>query len=446
MIPFPLRRTPAEQVLDRMQEVREQDVLWREGRVFSLVFFAGEDVLDLIKKAYALFISENGLNPAAFPSLRRFESDVVGIAASLLGGDAKTAGTMTSGGTESILMAVKAARDWARVERPGIAVPEMVLPVSAHPAFHKAGHYFGVRPVVIPVAPDYRADVEVTEAVITKSTILLVGSAPAYPYGVVDPIAELGKLAERRGLLCHVDACVGGFFLPFVRRLGYPVPEFDLSVPGVTSLSADLHKYAYSAKGASVILYRTRALRRYQFHVHLDWPGGIYASPSMTGTRPGGAIAAAWAVLHHLGEEGYLALASQVMGTVSRLREGIEAIPGLAVLGEPVGSILAITSGAVDVYEIGVEMGLRGWRLDRQQRPPSLHMTVTPAHVQGVEPFLDDLRQATEAVARAGPAGERCQEAVRRPAMYGITGDLMGAGSQKQAILDLMDRMLEPSE
>lgn len=446
MIPFPSKRTPADQVLDRMQKAREQDAPWHEGRVFSLVFFAGDDVLDLIKEAYTLFISENGLNPAAFPSLRRFEAEVVGIAAGLLGGDAKTAGNMTSGGTESILMAVKTARDWARAERPGIAIPEMVLPVSAHPAFHKAGHYFGVRPVVIPVGADYRADVRAAEAAITPSTILLVGSAPAYPYGVVDPIADLGRLAQARGLLCHVDACVGGFFLPFVRRLGYPVPEFDFAVPGVTSLSADLHKYAYAAKGASVILYHSRALRRHQFHVYMDWPGGTYASPTMTGTRPGGAIAAAWAVLHYLGEEGYLSLANEVMSTVRKLREGIGAIHGISILGEPVGSILAIASGSLDVYEVGEEMGRRGWRLDRQQLPPSLHMTVTPAHTQGIDRFLDDLRRATEVVEHAGTEAEGRGRAGRRPAVYGITPDLVGADDHKDAILGLMDKMLDPPE
>jgi glutamate/tyrosine decarboxylase-like PLP-dependent enzyme len=274
----------------------------------------------------------------------------------------------------------------------------MVLPATAHPAFDKAGHYFGVKPVRIPVLSDFRADVEAVRAAITPNTILLVGSAPSYPQGVVDPIGDLARIAQERGLLCHVDACVGGFMLPFVRKLGYPVPDFDFSVAGVTSISVDLHKYAYAAKGASVILCRNRALRRHQFFVSTDWSGGIYASPTMTGTRPGGAIAAAWAVMNHLGEEGYLAIADTVMKTVTRLRQGIEAIEGVCVLGDPAMSVLAIGSDRLNVYEIGDELTLRGWHMDRQQHPPSLHLTVTHAHAQVADLFLQDL---AEAVAQA---------------------------------------------
>jgi sphinganine-1-phosphate aldolase len=320
------------------------------------------------------------------------------MTASLLGGDAGTAGNMTSGGTESILMAVKTAREWARARDPGLAAPEMVLPATAHPAFDKAGHYFGVKPVRIPVLSDFRADVEVVRAAITPNTILLVGSAPSYPQGVVDPIGDLAQIAKEHGLLCHVDACVGGFMLPFVRTLGYPVPDFDFSVSGVTSISVDLHKYAYAAKGASVILYRNKALRRHQFFVSTDWSGGIYASPTMTGTRPGGAIAAAWAVMNHLGEEGYLAIADTVMKTVTKLRHGIEATEGVCVLGDPAMSVLAIGSDRLNVYEIGDELTLRGWHMDRQQHPPSLHLTVTHAHAQVADLFLRDL---AEAVAQA---------------------------------------------
>jgi len=444
MIPFPSNRTPAGQVLDRMREARGHDAKWHEGKVWSLVFFAGDEVLDLLEEAYTMFISENGLNPMAFPSLRKFETEIVGMTAGLLGGNDRTVGNMTSGGTESILMAVKTARDWARAERPAIAAPEMVLPSTAHPAFHKAGHYFGVKPVVVPVGSDYRADVTAAGAAITRNTILVVGSAPSYPHGVVDPIADLARVAQERGLLCHVDACVGGFFLPFARKLGYPVPEFDFGVPGVTSMSADLHKYAYGAKGASVILYHDRSLRRHQFHVYTDWPGGIYASPSMTGTRPGGAIAAAWAVLHYLGEEGYLALADRVMRTAKKLQDGIRAIPELRILGEPVMSILAMASDKVDVYEIGDEVALRGWRLDRQQRPASLHLTITPAHVEVVDQFLDDLRQATEAVSRGHAETQDPGSGGRPAAMYGISGDLAGRGDPREEIMDLMDQLTMP--
>jgi sphinganine-1-phosphate aldolase len=477
MIPLPANRTPAEEVLARMRSAREHDARWHEGRAWSLVYNAGDEVTDLLKEAYTLFFSENGLNPTVFPSLLKFETEVVAMATSLLGGNEETAGTMTGGGTDSILMAVKTARDWARAERPVLGVPEMVLPRTAHPAFHKAGHYFGVKPVVIPVGTDLRADVAAMEAAITPRTILLVGSAPAYPFGVVDPITDLAALAQKKGLLCHVDACVGGFMLPFVRKLGYPVPDFDLSVPGVTSLSADLHKYAYAAKGASVILYRDRALRRYQFHVYTDWPGGIYASPGMAGTRPGGAIAAAWAILNYLGEEGYLALTDTVMKTVRKLEDGIRAMPELYILGEPVMSIMAIASGRLNVFEVGDEMGLRGWNLDRQQFPMSLHLTVTPAHAQVADAFLADLGQVVRQVKKpnrarlarslqvglvqvaarllpaswmsrltrsAGSGGEGLGAGGRSAAMYGMMATLPNRGDLHEVVLDILDQLQTP--
>ncbi len=477
MMPFPETRTPADEVLARMRSAREHDARWHEGRAWSLVYHASDEVTDLVKEAYTLFFSENGLNPTVFPSLRQFETEVVAMAASLLGGSEQTAGTMTGGGTESILMAVKTARDWAHARRPVPGTPEMVLPRTAHPAFHKAGHYFGVKPVIVPVGPDLRADVAAMEAAITPNTILLVGSAPAYPFGVVDPITGLAALAQKKGLLCHVDACVGGFILPFVRKLGYPVPDFDLSVPGVTSLSADLHKYAYAAKGASVILYRDRALRRYQFHVYTDWPGGVYASPSMAGTRPGGAIAAAWAVLNYLGEEGYLALTDTVMKTVRTLQDGIRAIPELTILGEPVMSIMAITSRRLNVFEVGDEMGLRGWNLDRQQFPMSLHLTVTPAHAQVADAFLADLVQVVQQVRKpnrarlsrslqvglarvaarllpaswmsrltrgAGSGGGGLGVGGRSAAIYGMMATLPNRGDLHEVALDILDQLETP--
>ena len=397
---LPEQGMDADTVLATMRDLRERDADWRGGRTWSLVYDAGDQVAGLLKEAYTMFFSENALNPMAFPSLKRFEAEVVSMTSALLGGDADTAGNMTSGGTESILMAVKTAREWARAGDRGIRAPEMILPASAHPAFEKAAHYFDVKSVRIPVLTDFRADVEAARAAITANTILMVGSAPSYPQGVIDPIAELASVAREHDLLFHVDACVGGFMLPFVRKLGYRVPDFDFGVPGVTSISVDLHKYAYAAKGASVILYRSKALRRHQFFVSTDWSGGIYASPTMTGTRPGGAIAAAWAVLNHLGVDGYLAIADTVMKSVTVLRDGIAAIDGVGVLGDPAMSVLAIGSDQVNIYQVGDELAMRGWHMDRQQHPPSLHLTVTHAHAQVVDQFLLDLEQAVAEVRR----------------------------------------------
>jgi sphinganine-1-phosphate aldolase len=468
-----------EDVLRAMQAVREKDVKWQKGKAFSLVFYAGDQVADLLKEAYTLFFSENGLNPMAFPSLRKFETEVVTMSAGLLGGDAKVCGNMTSGGTESILMAVKTAREWARTNKPDINGPEMVLPATAHPAFQKAAHYFGLKPIQIPVRSDFRADIKAAREAINASTILMVGSAPSYPQGVVDPIPELASIAKDAGILLHVDACVGGFFLPFIRKLGYPVPDFDFAVPGVTSISADLHKYAYAAKGASVILYKNQDLRRHQFFVSTDWSGGIYASPTMTGTRPGGAIAAAWAIMNFLGEKGYLAIADTVMKTTMKLRDGIETNPWVKVLSNPDMSILAIGSDKLNIYEIGDEMTQHGWHLDRQQFPPSLHLTVNYAHAAIADDFLSDLSASISAVRKPslqkftnsalvnlaqyavkilpkkwvsrmtaqstswmGASGSGLPE--RSAAMYGLMGTLPNRGDISEVVLDLIDQMTRP--
>ncbi|MBM7117095.1 pyridoxal phosphate-dependent decarboxylase family protein [Archangium primigenium] len=419
------------EVLARMRDMRTEDANWREGRTWSLVYNAGEDVRRVAAEAYTEFMSENGLSPLAFPSLRRFEAEVLAIAAELFHGDT-AAGTMTSGGTESILMAVKTARDFARAER-GITEPELVLPASAHPAFQKAAHYFGLKPVNVPVAADFRADVAATRAAIGPRTALVVGSAPSYPHGVMDPIPELAALAQERGVLFHVDACLGGFLLPFARRLGHALVDFDFAVPGVTSLSADLHKYGYAAKGASVVLYRTPELRRHQFFTYAGWSGGLYVSPSMAGTRPGGAIAAAWAVLKYLGEEGYLRLAGQVLDTARALREGIAAVPGLRLIGEPGLSIFAFTSDTLDVYALGDVMEARGWKLDRQMSPPALHLMVTPAHAQVVKPFLEDLGACAASLARGEPAPDGSA------ALYGMLGSLPDRNEAEGFLLQFMD-------
>ncbi len=323
---LPSQSQTREAVLSSLERARSNDAAWRKGRTFSLVYWAGDDVLELLHDAFFQYFSENALNPMAFPSLRRFENEVVSMTGSLLGHD-EAFGSMTSGGTESILMAVKTARDWARETMPHVKEPEMLVPESVHPAFEKAGHYFGVRVVHAPLDESLRANVSAMAELANEKTILLVGSAPAYPHGVIDPIEDIAALAQKHHILCHVDACVGGFMLPFAKKLGRAVPPFDFPVPGVTSMSADAHKYGWAAKGASVILYRTRELRRHQFVVYTDWPGGLYGSPSAPGTRPGGPIAAAWAVMNYLGEEGYLKLAKKTLDASDAILAGIRRSP-----------------------------------------------------------------------------------------------------------------------
>jgi glutamate/tyrosine decarboxylase-like PLP-dependent enzyme len=430
---FPKTGMTREAIANELEAKRSGDADWRAAKTWSLVYHARDDVLEVVKDAYMRFFSENALNPMAFPSLRRCEREVVAMSASLFHAPDGAAGSMTSGGSESLLMAVKTARDWARAERPGVREPEMLLPITAHPALEKAAHYFGVKAVHVPVDASFRADARAARELVSASTILVVGSAPAYPHGVVDPLADLAALAEERGILCHVDACLGGFLLPFAEKLGRPIPPFDFRVKGVTSMSADIHKYGYAAKGASLVLYRSRALRRHQYFAYADWPGGLYGSPSMTGTRPGGAIAAAWAAIRYLGEEGYLALARTTLETTDALARGIVETPGLRLVAPPDLSVLAFTSDATDVYVLGEQMETCGWKLDRQQRPPCLHLMVTPSHARIVEPFLADLRACVKETAETKTQPEGAA------AMYGMLGAVPDRSMVDGFILDFMD-------
>lgn len=468
-IQIPASGANREDLLKRMTEARSEDTHWQTGKAFCLVYHPGDEYARTIKEAYNLFFSENALNPTAFPSLRRFEAEVVGMAAGLFHGEETAAGTMTSGGTESILLAVKTAREWAKENKPEISNPEVILPASAHPAFMKACHYFGVKPILANVGADYRVDIDSVRDAINRNTILLVGSAPSYPHGVVDPIRDLSALALDNGLLLHVDACIGGFMLPFARKLGYAIPEFDFKLPGVTSISADLHKYGYAAKGASVILYRDAELRKHQFYVYTDWNGGIYGSSTMLGTRPGGAIAAAWAAMNTIGMDGYMHLAKRTMDATVKLRKGIEEMDGIELVGDPDMSILAFGSDELNIYELGDELNLKGWHFDRQQFPASLHLTVSQVHLDVVDEFLGDLKDAVAKVRKFSlnkvttsvqvaafkglkamlPHGlfKKLQEVYssgggavhgRTAAMYGMMGALAGSGDLQDIVKNVL--------
>jgi glutamate/tyrosine decarboxylase-like PLP-dependent enzyme len=403
-MPLPSKGVAADVVLDQLAALQAGDVDWKSGRAFSLAYHAGPDVLALATEALARFQSANALNVDAFPSLRRMQNEVVAMIADLLHGGPEAAGFMTSGGTESILLAVKAARTRGRAR--GITAPEMVLPASAHAAFEKGAAYFDVRSVRVPVGADYRADAAAMHAAITPNTVLLVASAPAYPQGVVDPVAEIAALAAARDINCHVDACMGGITLPMLERLGQRMAPFDFRVPGVTSMSVDLHKYGYTAKGASVIVHRSKALRKDQTFVTDNWTGGLYGSSGVLGTKSGGPIAAAWAVLHYLGEEGYLRLTRAARAATEELVAGLDAIPGARVLGTPEATLVAFTFDDVDPFAVGARLAERGWVVDQQQPPPSLHCTVNAVHAGIIPEFLAVLRDVVAEV-RGRRAGQR---------------------------------------
>ncbi|MBI2708386.1 MAG: aspartate aminotransferase family protein [Actinobacteria bacterium] len=401
---------PADEVLDRIDARRAGDLDWRGGRAFSLVYNPGDEGLERLLHAVAdRYLHENALNPFRYPSLLAMEQEVVAMGCRLLG-TAPDAGALTSGGTESIFLAVQVARDAARTGR-GIAEPQLLTASTAHPAFAKAAKYLDVEHVRVPVGPDGRADVDAMAAAIGDRTGLVVGSAPCYPFGVVDPIGDLAAAAAERGVLFHTDACLGGWLLPWLERLGEPVPAWDFRVPGVTSVSADVHKYGYGFKGASIVAYRDRTLLTRQHFWYDDWPGGLYASGTTAGTRPAAPIAGAWAAVTHLGVDGYLRMATAVRDTTRRFVHGIDAVAGLAVDPRPDAAAMQITAtaptldgpqagtgavpargSALDLGALGDAMDRRGWALDRQQG--GLHLMVSPYHAQVVERFLVDLGAA----------------------------------------------------
>jgi sphinganine-1-phosphate aldolase len=389
-------------LFDRIEAFRAGDLTWRDGRTWALVYGVPEDVERVGKRAYMAFLSENGLDPTVFPSVMQMENEVVAIALGHLSAPDGAVGNFTTGGTESCMMAVKAARDRAKALK-GITEPELILPVTAHAAFHKACEYFGVKKVLVPVDPvTFRADVDAMEAAITPNTIQMVGSAVSYAHGVVDPIEELGQLALKHDILLHVDGCIGAFLLPLFAELGADVPPFDFDVPGVTSISMDLHKYGFCPKPSSVILYRTMELRRYQIFSCADWTGYTVVNPTFLSSRSGGPVAASWAVLHYIGREGYLDFARGMLDGTRRVIAGIEAIDGLRILGTPETNLIAFASDELPIFRIADAMKDRGWYVQPQLgfhgSPANIHLSVNPDCLKWTDDLLRDLAECTAAV------------------------------------------------
>jgi sphinganine-1-phosphate aldolase len=379
-----------------LDRYRASDTDWRAGRTWGYVFDAGREIEDVAKRAFAMFMSENALDPTIYPSLLRLENEVVGMALAHLSAPDGATGNFTSGGTESIILAVKAARERFREKHPGRAEPELLLPVTAHAAFHKAAHYLGVRVVPIPVDPrSFKADAAAARKLVGPQTMLIVGSAPSYAHGVIDPISELSGLAAEHDIPCHVDACIGGFLLPYLARLGRPVPAFDFRLAGVTSISMDLHKYAYAPKGASVVLFRDKSFRRHALFACSRWSGYTLVNTTVQSTKSGGPLAGAWAVLNHIGDAGYLEIARRLASGFEQLMAGIRELPELRLLGEPEMTLLACASDELSVFVLADEMKQRGWYIQPQlgidREPPSFHLSQNPSNVPQIPEFLRDL-------------------------------------------------------
>ncbi|XP_073302957.1 sphingosine-1-phosphate lyase [Primulina huaijiensis] len=427
-------------VIDKMKDEKQKDVVW-QGKCSGTVYIAGneqEGHFALINKACSMFAHTNPLHLDVFQSVVRFETEVVAMTAAILGSKEKSSGgqvcgNMTSGGTESILLAMKTSRDYMKVKK-GITRPEMVIPVSAHSAYDKAAQYFNIKLLRVPVDEDFRADVKAIKRCINRNTILVVGSAPGFPHGIIDPIEELGELASTFGICLHVDLCLGGFVLPFARKLGYPIPPFDFSVQGVTSISVDVHKYGLAPKGTSVVLYRNHDIRKHQFVAVTEWTGGLYVSPTIAGSRPGGLIAGAWAAMMSLGLEGYLENTRKIMETSKKIERGIREIHGLFVVGKPDMTIVAFGSDILDIFEVNDIMSSKGWHLNALQRPNSIHICVTLQHIHVVEELLKDLKDSVQTVkANPGPLDGGLAP------IYGAAGKMPDRAMVKDLLVDFMD-------
>jgi sphinganine-1-phosphate aldolase len=415
----------------------EEDRIADRGRVSGSIYHGGHDHYAFLTEAFRLFAHANVLQRDMYPSATKLEAEIVAMTRSMLHGDRDVCGVITFGGTESLINPMLAYRDRARTER-GIAAPEVIVPVTAHVALDKAAHLLGIKMLKAPLAHDWRVDVKWVSDHVNENTVALVGSAPNYAHGIIDPIEDLAEVARDRGIGLHVDGCLGGFILPWGEKLGYSIPRFDFRVPGVTSISADTHKYGYALKGTSVLLYRDSDLRKYQYFSYPDWPGGIYFSPGLSGSRSGGLVAATWAAMVSLGERGYLDVARTIFETATTIRKGIESIPELEVLGDPT-FLVAFRARELNIYHVNDHLIERGWRLNGLHLPPALHFCVTrPNTAPGVaEAFVNDLRDAVEYAkhpARREPASG---------ALYGLGGTPEGNEVLDMLFVAALDAMYE---
>lgn len=425
--------------------IKEEDKKWETGRSSGTTYHGGREHYEFLNRVFGLFSHVNLLQRDLWPSGTKFEAEIVSMTSHMLHGECvkehnpqdEVCGVVTSGGSESILMAMLAYRERGRAEK-GITAPEMIAPATIHPAFSKGAHYFGIRLIRVPVGKDFLADLEAIRSSITRNTVALAASAGNYPHGLIDPIAELSEIALRHDLGFHVDGCLGGFLLPWIERLGYHVPPFDFRLPGVTSISCDTHKYGYALKGTSVLLYRNKRLRRYQYFCQTDWPGGLYASPTAAGSRSGGLTAATWAAMVAMGEEGYLEAARAIMKAAETIKRGIAAIPEIRIAGNPTFCI-ALMSDVVDIYHVNDFLTSRGWRLNGLQLPAGEHLCVTLPQTQpGVaEKFVEDLREAVE-YAKNPPQPQALSGAV-----YGLSGSVSGQATLQELLHAWLDASYE---
>ena len=431
---MPEHAVPREQILRELSEMSsEEDRKGDTGRVSGSIYSGDHDHYLFQVQAYGYFAHANVLQRDMYPSATKMEAEIISMTADMLRGDDTTGGLVTSGGTESLVTAMLTYREWGRDVK-GITDPQVIMPVTGHPAMSKAFHYFGIEPIIAPVTDRFVVDVDFVREHIGPRTVALVGTAGTYPHGLIDPITELGQLALEHDLGLHVDGCLGGFVLPWAEDLGRTLTPFDFRVPGVTSISADTHKYGYALKGSSVLLFRPKTLRRHQYRIMDSWPGGAYASPSMGGSRSGGLISATWASMLSLGREGYRRIADDIFRTADAIKAAVDSHPELIRIGDSLFNI-AFRSDVLDIFHVNDGLADRGWRMNGLQLPPALHFCVTRPNTQpGVaEAFAHDLAEAVEyAKAPRTPMP-------RSGAMYGAGGQRPDLSTMRSAIMDRLD-------
>ncbi|KAL3231177.1 Sphingosine-1-phosphate lyase [Nakaseomyces bracarensis] len=426
--------------LDKLKEVLPH-TSWEEGKVSGAVYHGGTDLIKLQSQAFEKFCVANQLHPDVFPAVRKMEAEVVAMTLKAFNAPTDTGcGTTTSGGTESLLLACLSAKMYAYHHR-GITKPEMVIPVTAHAGFDKAGYYFGIKIHHVDLDPvTYKVDLKKLERLINKNTVLIAGSAPNFPHGIADDIEGLGKIATKHKIPLHVDCCLGSFIVAFMSKAGFEMPSFDFRVPGVTSISCDTHKYGFAPKGSSVIMYRNSDLRMHQYYVDSKWTGGLYGSPTLAGSRPGALVVGCWATMIHMGESGYTDSCKQIVGTARKLKAHIrEKIPELEILGDPQLSVLSFRSDKFNIYDLADKLSKKGWHLNALQKPAALHLAITTLSVPTIDTFIEVLTETVHEMAN-NPASQ-AKSAESTSALYGVAGSIKTSGVADKLIVGFLDTL-----
>ncbi|MFN3604017.1 MAG: pyridoxal phosphate-dependent decarboxylase family protein [Leptonema sp. (in: bacteria)] len=396
---LPKKGLNPKQLFNFFQETEKADTKWNSGKLFGYVFDPTEKYRKFPEKILLKYYHKSGLDFTVFPSLLKIEQEIIDFSIRHLNGDENCCGSFTSGGTESILLAVKTARDYT-LSKKNIKEPEILLPITAHPAFHKAARYFGLKTKLISLNKDLKVNLQELEQSINQNTIMIVGSAPSYTYGILDPIPDMAQIAKKYGLFFHVDACMGGFFLPFLKKLNIAIPNFDFSIEGVSSISMDFHKFAYAPKGSSVILYRNKEIRKYQIFSCANWIGYTMINPTIQSTKSGGPLAATYATLMLIGEDGYIKLIKKKLEALKKIQNFIKNHKDLTLISEHPIPLLAFTSNTINIFHIVDEMNLKGWYiqpvLSYENFKESIHLTINYSNVSRIDEFLIDLEASIE--------------------------------------------------